>query len=106
MTISTLDTGNDNDTDNDTDNNNNTGAGWAKGKEKRLTRKYKDYKFPKGINDDPLAYLSEDMGLMLAHADKKAQVSLSISLCLSISITLNISILVVSCFLWSAALDS
>lgn len=48
-------------------------GGWAQGKGIKTYRKFKDYKYPTGINDDPMAYLDEGMDIILAFADKQAQ---------------------------------
>ena len=40
---------------------------------KRNYRRFKDYKYPEGINDDALAFLNEDLDDLLAYADEKAK---------------------------------
>jgi hypothetical protein len=48
-------------------------GGWARGKTKGTTRKFKDYKFPDNVNADPMAFLNEDMDLILAFTDQRAK---------------------------------
>jgi hypothetical protein len=42
-------------------------------KQKQQHRFFKDYKFPTGINENPMDFLNEDMELILAYADAKAK---------------------------------
>ena len=51
-----------------------TGGGWQKEKkEKKIARRFKNYKFPKAVYDDPMAILNEDLDIILAYQDKKAK---------------------------------
>lgn len=54
-----------------------SGKGWHSGekrvKHKKKARLYKDYKYPAGINDDPLEFLNENLDDLLAYADERAQ---------------------------------
>jgi len=47
--------------------------GLAKGKGKNQHRFFKDYKFPTGINENPMDFLNEDMDIILAYSDAKAK---------------------------------
>lgn len=49
-------------------------GGYAKGTGVKKYRRFKDYKYPAGINEDPMSFLDEDMDLILAHADAQAKI--------------------------------
>jgi len=51
-----------------------TGGYVKQGDGEKKHRLFKDYKFPSGINVDPMSFLNEDMDLILAHADAKAKI--------------------------------
>lgn len=48
-------------------------TGTKKMARKRNYRRFKDYQFPKGINDDAMAFLNDDLDDLLAYADEKAK---------------------------------
>lgn len=54
-----------------------TGRSWHSGEKharhKKKHRLYKDFKYPTGINDDPLEFLNENLDDVLAYADEKAK---------------------------------
>ena len=63
--------------DNSSRGKESSGKQWHSG-EKRLKHKkkhrlYKDYKYPVGINDNPMEFLNENLDDLLAYADEKAK---------------------------------
>jgi hypothetical protein len=48
-------------------------TGEKKGQNKKKPRRFKDYKYPVGINDNPMDFLNENLDDMLAYADEKAK---------------------------------
>ena len=48
-------------------------SGQKKMATKRAYRRFKDYKYPTGINDDAMAFLNDDLDDILAYADEKAR---------------------------------